>query len=602
MQRKWLVAGIASLAVAMANSGCDKLTNPLALEFEGTISEDTTWGGSQCPVTITGNVYVEGPTAPTLTVEPGCEVRFNAETGIYVGNGSDPGALSAVGTTGDPITFTSSGAEQAGSWSGIQFGDHSVDNRNKLSFVTVEYAGAYPLDGGVVVRDASVTMTDTVVRDNDGNGIVFTGAGRFGASSARVSTSGNTYGIQIDADQAATIPSDGNYAGNSTAAVQITGGNVTANATWGALAGQSYIVSDNVYVDDPTSPTLTIGAGAILAFAQDTGLYVSDGGLVVAGTSNASVTFTSAGAQQAGAWSGVMFSDQSNGSVNTLQNVHIQYGGAYPSDGCVQARATQLLLDGVRIEQCSGYGLALENSASLSDGSQYLQIVDNELAGVLVGANEAGTIPAPAVTLNYADDYSGNGTAAAEISGGTVKTDAEWKNLPSGSRPTYLVSDNLYVEDSAADPTLKIDAGSWLAFTSDTGFYIADSDPGALDASGTQDEPIVLTGTALTQGHWSGVRLGESTDTSNTMLSYVEISWAGAYPLYADLVLRYNAAALSVMHDVTLLGSASYGLEVTCDSSNPVVYESSAFTFGTGAEANHDAGINNDNGDCILVP
>ncbi|XHC25298.1 MAG: hypothetical protein ACFHWZ_05650 [Phycisphaerales bacterium] len=67
----------------------------------GNIGADTTWNLAGSPYEITSNVTLIG--GATLTIEPGVVVLANTNTTLQVSNGH----LSAVGTSGSPILFTS---------------------------------------------------------------------------------------------------------------------------------------------------------------------------------------------------------------------------------------------------------------------------------------------------------------------------------------------------------------------------------------------------------------------------------------------------------------------------------------------------------------
>ncbi|WP_222427664.1 hypothetical protein, partial [Desulfobotulus alkaliphilus] len=96
-------------------------------EVRGQISTDTTWTVAGSPYIITGTVVVRGKDGDdgvtTLTIEPGVELRFNANTRLDVGGSSgDPGALIAAGTADAPIRFTANSADpKPGHWNGIRF-------------------------------------------------------------------------------------------------------------------------------------------------------------------------------------------------------------------------------------------------------------------------------------------------------------------------------------------------------------------------------------------------------------------------------------------------------------------------------------------------
>jgi hypothetical protein len=83
-----------------------------------------------------------GGTTPTLTIEPGVELRFDdyLQVGFFTkGVTNQPGRLLAVGTAAKPIVFTSSKSTRtAGDWPGI-FLLNAAGSR--LEHVRIEYAG-----------------------------------------------------------------------------------------------------------------------------------------------------------------------------------------------------------------------------------------------------------------------------------------------------------------------------------------------------------------------------------------------------------------------------------------------------------------------------
>ena len=122
-----------------------------------------------------------------VTVEPGATLAFGQDAGFQMRNGH--GALTAVGTSDEPITFT--GEQQTrGYWRGLYF-DEVDDTENVLSHCIVEYAGSEEFSRAsdranvAVTRGARLAVTDCTIREGDGYGL---GAD----ANTHVTASGNT--------------------------------------------------------------------------------------------------------------------------------------------------------------------------------------------------------------------------------------------------------------------------------------------------------------------------------------------------------------------------------------------------------------------------
>jgi hypothetical protein len=86
------------------------------------------------------------------TVAAGVHMVFKAGYGLFVTNA---GALTAVGTTGQPILFTGHN-KAAGFWVGVRYSSNTADNQ--LQYATVEYGGH---DSGGLQADILVDLNSS---------------------------------------------------------------------------------------------------------------------------------------------------------------------------------------------------------------------------------------------------------------------------------------------------------------------------------------------------------------------------------------------------------------------------------------------------------
>jgi hypothetical protein len=145
----------------------------------GNVQTSQTWGNHGIPYVASADIYVEGSGAPTLTLAPGVEVRFDAARWLNVGytTGSGAGNLVANGTASAPIKFTANSATPtAGFWAGLYFGDAS-SSVSKLNHVIVEYAGGVNIysgyQAGVTIElDIGAVLTNSTLRFSKDCGVL----------------------------------------------------------------------------------------------------------------------------------------------------------------------------------------------------------------------------------------------------------------------------------------------------------------------------------------------------------------------------------------------------------------------------------------------
>lgn len=129
----------------------------------GALAGEHVWEATGLPYLVQGDPYV--PEGSRLTVEPGVEVRFDESTPLTA-----YGALQAIGTPAQPITFTGT-TQQPGWWRGIWV-DGGGDQPNEsvvLEHVTIEYGGEN--QANLNLHDARVRVSQSTIRYSGGDGV-----------------------------------------------------------------------------------------------------------------------------------------------------------------------------------------------------------------------------------------------------------------------------------------------------------------------------------------------------------------------------------------------------------------------------------------------
>jgi hypothetical protein len=183
-----------ALAVLLVVFGPSSLTWPWSAQAAThisttTYSSNTTWSTAGSPYILDGNVTVAA--GVTLTIDPGVVVKFNGTTRQLVVNGT----LSAVGTAGSHITFTSYQDDsvggdsngdgsatqgQPGQWMQMQVS--SGNTASHIQYADVRYGANGSTDSGygalkVTSAGTSVTVEDSTFSQNQRSAIlVGTGA------------------------------------------------------------------------------------------------------------------------------------------------------------------------------------------------------------------------------------------------------------------------------------------------------------------------------------------------------------------------------------------------------------------------------------------
>ncbi len=219
------------------NTGSGNGTNAIEVRGED-ITSSHTWVHQGLYFNVTESIEVHNNA--TLTITPGCLVKFDAYTGLYIGYYS-AATLNAVGTSLNPITFTSNEASPApGDWRGILFFNSTVDAATIMDYCTVEYGGHDSPNSNIYCNLASPTIQHCIIRNSDGYGIHTTGSGADPLISCST-IKNNTHGIFAESSSNPTIENC-SISGNTSYGVYNNSSSITIDAEnnwWGHSSGPS---------------------------------------------------------------------------------------------------------------------------------------------------------------------------------------------------------------------------------------------------------------------------------------------------------------------------------------------------------------------------
>ena len=553
----------------------------------GGIGIAVTWHACALPWIVTGNFDVSNP--GTLTIDAGTTVKFAPDMGMSFDNVGTQ--LTAIGTSANPITFTSSSASPAaGAWAGISFWGGS-SSQSRISYATIAWAGG--ANGGAIRVDSSSPHFDHLTISSSGSaGIYVTGGSASPFLDASTVTTSTTYGVNVDVGPSPTVTnttftSNGSYAisvnknanvlgltgvtgsGNGVDGIEQRGGSTTIAIAWHVCA-LPWIVTGDVNLWYPG--TLTIDAGVTVKFAAGTQLAFNNDTtrLTAVGTSTNPITFTSSSpSPAAGAWVGIAFWGGSS-PQSRISYATIVWAGGGANGGALRIEGTSPQFDHLTITSSGSAGINVTGGAAPTIDSS--TISGSTTYGVNVNGGTSPTITNTTFTNNgsYAISVSPNGYLLGltglsgsgngggtkdgiEQRGGTINTATTWHV---SAFPWFITSDvNVWNPGG-----LAIDAGTTVKFAAGTQLTINNVGT-QLTAVGTSATPITFTSSSATPaaGAWVGIALWGGSSTQSR-ISYATISWAGGGGNGGALLVD----ALSLQFDhVTISGSSSSALRAT---------------------------------------
>ncbi len=344
-----------------------------------------TWGPLEGTITFPGGTGLAGleleddltvPAGMALTVEPGAAVMGQGYVELQV-----LGHLEAVGTSVQPITFTSATDSAPNEWTGLVFdggtgdlrhvtvryggdsGNSGLPNSNHGSNIAVrgvadgevriessQVVSGYRASGytsyGLYVADSRVVVSDTVFQNN---GYYNTDYALYATGASTVTVAGSTFqdnsGYGLEAPDGPIVGvSDSTFTGHGNYPLQtgaqnlhqaLSGNTFTGNSpnrllTWGSLEASVTLPGTNGLAgyelgNDLTVPagmTLTVASGAAVMGRNNVELQVL-GHLEAVGTAGQPITFTSAEDSAPRQWAGLVF----DGGTGEMRHVTVRYGG-----------------------------------------------------------------------------------------------------------------------------------------------------------------------------------------------------------------------------------------------------------------------------------
>jgi len=255
-----------------------------------TITSPTTWTKENLYYVKSWAVFTS-----SLTIKPGTIVAFGTASGAS-GNLTVEGQLTAVGTSTEPIVFTSvkegfsgftilnvTGTPAVGDWDYIWVKGAS----SKLQYCHVRYCTQ-----GVEVAANSVTVqNDTFTNNTIGLDARSAGSGFVVGSNTFY---GNTHPFYADRnfsiDNSNTFQNGDGSLKNTFQAIEFDAGYIDANITWSCTTVAYIVPLGNGWLTISSPYTLTLGTGAVLKFGVGTGALTIQDGASLGNYTNANFT------------------------------------------------------------------------------------------------------------------------------------------------------------------------------------------------------------------------------------------------------------------------------------------------------------------------
>ena len=547
-------------AIDTATEAIDAETSLSIVEISDDITADRTLYSDTLYV-VTDEVDLRA----LLTVEPGTTIEFENDTGFEL---RSSGGLVADGTESDPILMTGT-EETPGSWNGI-FVRSSENDDNLLNWVTVEYGGGEDFTGAapgnVVVghgtNSASISITNSTMRQSGSDGLWVRSNGDLPNFEGNTLTQNEQAPAAVGYNNVHLLGDGSTYTGNSEEYVYARSGDTIedTDVQWDNLDVPYRVGTSEIEVRDVD---FVIAPGTTLEFEEDSHVELrSNSALIADGNEAAPILFT--GTEETPGWWNGIYVRSSQNPDNVLNHVTVEYGGG---DDFVGAESGNVVVatggsDGASVSITNSVlrhsatdGLWVRRNGDLSSFQNNI-LTSNGAAPVGIGYNKVHQ-------LDSGSNYTGNTNDYVVARDRIAQLDSEnvtWERL---NVPYRIETRTVEIQDI----TLTIAPGTTLEFEEDTGIELGTD--GGLVADGTEEEPILFTGTTETVGWWNGIFV-ESRNSDN-LLDWVTVEYGGGDDFVGapagDVIIGSgaNEGEMNVTNSV-LRTSAEYGVWVHGDS------------------------------------
>ncbi|MFB6341414.1 hypothetical protein ACE1ET_06815 [Saccharicrinis sp. FJH62] len=261
---------------------------------------------------------------------------------------------------------------------------------------------------------------------------------------------------------------------------------------------------------------LTIEPGVVIAFTENSGLGVYDGGTLNAvGYADKPIVFMGYNPGK-GYWRGIHL--ETSSVNNKLENVMISDAGSNYVYCCnnpasLFIKGGKIALNHVTITNGAETGLEASKGSVFSEYSD-VTITSHDGYPAVFSPDVLSDID------GLGSDYSGNLTDYIFVYADKITSEVVWQaaNVP------YLL------EGSVLDVTdlLTIEAGTEIRVEENGGIGVYDN--GALKVTGTSDTPVTIEGKEGIPAYWRGIHM--ETNSLNNHLSYLNVYDAGSNYVY----------------------------------------------------------------------